>query len=288
MKKQLVYIIASAVTASLLLTACLKDNGFDKHQYGIKDPAGSEVGVGFPQAANAVNVSAMELRNTSQQINLALVNLLSDEPAEKDIRINLQVHQGLVNDYNAANDPDLEVLPQNTYTIPSLTVVIHKGQRTGMVTLTIPDATVFNPSKRYGIGFTINSVDAADVVIAQNLKNVLFAITIRNIYEGRYEIAVNLTGHPSASGRYEETGTLTTVDANTLDAPLAVAQVFASSSRLSIKINPDNTLTLSSNATTINPHAPDKNYYDPVTRTFHFNYTWGAGPRNIIGTARRL
>jgi len=280
-----VLLLAISVAAT---TGCLKDKDFERGRFGFKDVQQSAVGVGFPQASNTVNVTGIELRSASQDLEIALVNLLSDEPAEKDVHVTLQLNPGLVTAYNTNNNPDLEMLPQNSYTLPSLTLTIPKGERTGTLAMTIPNSTVLNPSRRYGIGFTIASVQEGDVVIAENMKHVLFAITLRNAYEGQYEIAVDLTGHPSASGHYEETRTLTTVDANTLDAPLAVALIFASTSRLEIRINPDNSLSLSSNATTINPLTPGTNYYDPATRTFHFDYTWGAGPRHIVGTATRL
>lgn len=282
-------IFPGALLATMLLTACLKDKGIENGQYGLKDPGGSPVGVGFPQAANAVNVTSIELSNNAQTINVALVNLLSDEPAAQDIHVTLQVDQSLVDAYNAANPSSaLEALEQSQYTISSATVVIPKGSRTGTLALTIPDASVLDASNRYGIGFTIASVSEQGVKIADNLKDVLFALTVRNAYEANYEIVVDLTGHPSASGHYEETGTFTTIDANTVDAPLGVAVIFNTASRLNIRVNADNTLTLTSNATTINPTDPTKNYYDPATQTFHFDYTWGAGPRHIVGTATRL
>lgn len=282
-------IFPGALVATLLLTACLKDKGLDNGDYGLKDPQASPVGVGFPQAANSVNVTGIELQTSAQTINVALVNLLSDEPAAEDIHVTLQVDQSLVAAYNTDNPSTaLEVLDQADYSIAAATVVIPKGSRTATLALTIPDASVLDASKRYGIGFTIASVGEQSVRIADNMKDVLFAITVRNAYEASYEIVVDLTGHPSASGHYEETGTFATIDANTVDAPLAVAEIFAAASRLAIRINGDNTLTLSSNATTINPTDPTKNYYDPATQTFHFDYTWGAGPRHIIGTARRL
>ena len=282
-------IFPGVLFATLLLTACIKDKGLDNGQYGLKDPQNSPAGVGFPQAANTVNVTGIELQTTAQTINVALVNLLSAEPATQDIHVTLQVDQSLVTAYNQDNPSSaLEVLSQADYTIPSATVVIPKGSRTATLALTIPNASVLDASERYGIGFTIKSVGEQGVTIAENMKDVLFALTVRNAYEASYEIIVDLTGHPSASGHYEETGSFATIDANTVDAPLAVAEIFAAASRLAIRVNADNTLTLSSNATTINPTDPTKNYYDPATETFHFDYTWGAGPRHIVGTARRL
>lgn len=285
MKKFLSIILFGCV---LILNSCLKDKGIEDNQYGLRDPEESPVGVGFPQSANTVNVTGIELTASSQTINLALVNLLSDAPAEEDIEITLQVNQQLVADYNASNSPALEVLPANLYTISSLKVVIPKGQRTVSLPVTIPNSSTMNPSRRYGIGFSIVSVNKENVKVADNLRNVLFALTVRNAYDAQYEVSVELTGHPSASGSYDDVVSLATIDGNSLDAPLAVARIFAASSRLTIRINADNSLTLTSNAATIIPTAPGLNFYDPTTQTFHFDYTWGAGPRHIVGTARRL
>lgn len=269
------------------VTGCLKDDGFDDHEYGVKDTNGSPVGVGFPEAAKAVNVYSIPLQTESQIIKLPLVNLLSDVPADKDIHITLKVNQALVTAYNLENDESLIdpfTISANLVTIPSINATILKGNRTDTLDVVIPNSSLFDPSNRYGIGFTIESVEESGVTISKNLRDVLFAIAIKNKYHADYEVSVDLTGHPSASGHYNDEVEFTTVDATTLDAPLGVANIFAASSRLFITVNADNTLSLSSNAAAVFPIGD--NYYDPATQTFHFDY--GYTTRHIVGTAKRL
>ena len=49
--------LASALLATmgLFLTGCLKDKGFDNHEYGINDPDTQPPGIGFPLGAKAKN-----------------------------------------------------------------------------------------------------------------------------------------------------------------------------------------------------------------------------------------
>lgn len=264
-------------------TGCLKDKDYDNNKYGIKDPNSSSVGVGFPEASKTINVNAIEVKNTPQVINLALVNLLSDAVADQDIQIKVEADPAIVQEYNADNNPDLLIMDGADYSVSGTTVTIPKGTRTGTITLTINDATTLNASGRYGFGFKIAAVTPSGVTIAQNLKRVLYAVSIKNQYHADYEISVDLTGHPTAAGHYDDEVEFTTVDANTVETGLGVAGIFAASSRLFIMINPDNSLTLSSNAAAVFPIGDNK--YDPVTKTFYFDYGWGT--RHNVGTAKR-
>jgi len=281
-------ILGLILLAGLLAGAagCLKDDGFDEHDYGIRDTNASPVGVGFPQALNEVNVYPIALQTSSQFIKLPLVNLLSDVPADQDINITLQVNQSLVTAYNSNHNPGLvDTLDATTplIVIPKLELTIPKGKRNDTLTVEIPNSSLFDASKRYGVGYTITAVKESGVTIAANLKNVLFAIAIKNKYHAVYDVDVELTGHPTAAGKYSGEVEFTTIDGNTLDAPLGVAEIFAASSRLYIQINPDNTLSLSSNAAAVFPIGINK--YDPATQTFYFDY--GYSTRHIVGTAKR-
>jgi hypothetical protein len=281
--------LSGLILFALLLTGmagCLKDDGFDDHEYGMRDTNGSPVGIGFPQALNEVNVYPIPLQTTTQSIKLPLVNLLSDVPADQDVHITLQVNQSLVTAYNAKHDPGLiDTLDAATplIVIPKLDLIIPKGKRNDTLTVQIPNSSLFDASKRYGVGYTISAVQESGVTISENLKNVLFAIAIKNKYHAVYDVNVELTGHPTAAGKYSGEVEFTTVDGNTLDAPLGVAEIFAASSRLYIQIDPDNTLTLSSNAAAVFPIGVNK--YDPATQTFYFDY--GYSTRHIVGTAKR-
>jgi hypothetical protein len=269
---------------------CLKDDGFDNHDYGLKDTNGSPVGVGFPQALNEVNVIAIPLQTNSQTIKVPLVNLLSDVPSDQDLHITLQVNQSLLTVYNNAH-PDLVPLVDTLDATPALIVTpkleltIPKGKRNDTLSIEIPNSSLFDASMRYGIGYSISAVKESGITIAQNLKSALYAIAIKNKYHAEYEVDITLSGHPSASGHYTGDVEFTTIDANTLDAPLGVAEIFAASSRLYIRINADNSLSLSSNVVTID-QSSGVNKYDPVTQTFYFDYMY-SGTRHFVGTAKR-
>ena len=163
------------------LAGCIKDNDFEKGNYGINTPENSPVGVGFPQAPKKINNITVKNVSTPQQFQVALVNLLSDQPAEQDLHVTLALAPAIVDKYNAENNPDIELLPAAAYNIPTTEVVIPKGQRTATLTLNIPDAAAnLNITKTYGLGLEISSVKETGVTIAQNFKKILIGIIIKN------------------------------------------------------------------------------------------------------------
>ena len=277
----------TAVAFMMVGTSCLKDEGYESGKYGLGDTNASPVGVGFAEASNTINAYGVEVRSTPQTIEIGTVNLLSDVPLDKDISLNVEVDPSIVTDYNnAPNTTDLATFPAGSYSIASTKITITKGQRTGRLSLTIANAADLDPSKRYGLGLKITSVDQQGIRIASNLRRVLYAITVRNDYDGVYDVNVELTGHPSASGQYTDQVNFSTVNANTVETGLGVARIFAATSRLNISVDPaTNNLMLSSNAATIFTDAGAVNRYDPVTRTFYFDYRWST--RRIVGTAVR-
>jgi len=54
------------------------------------------------------------------------------------------------------------------------------------VYITIPNATLFNPSALYGLGFTITTADAGGKISTQ--KSVVIEIGAKNDYDGRYAV----------------------------------------------------------------------------------------------------
>ncbi len=274
---------------SVYFTACLKDKGFEDHKYGITDPAAQPPGVGFPEAGNAANFKSLNVSTDPQTIEFPGLNLLSGAKAPQDIHVNITVDPSIIDDYNAANpgsSPIVE-LPADAYTLPSLKITIPKGEQGVIIPITFPNSSTLDASQRFGLGLSITSVDEGGYLIAGNLKKVLAVFSIKNEYEGYYKVDIVLV-HPSAGGTYHDDAVyFSTISSNTVQAYLAVLQVFAASSKLNIEVNPDNSLTLSSNATTIDPTDPALNYYDPATRTFHFDYGYSSGSRRITGTAVR-
>jgi hypothetical protein len=64
------------------VTGCLKDKGFENHEYGINSPEGSPASVGFPLSINANNAVGINVATTVQTISdILVVNFNFKDPA---------------------------------------------------------------------------------------------------------------------------------------------------------------------------------------------------------------
>lgn len=277
------------ILSSTLFVGCLKDKGYEDHLYGINDPDTQPVGVGFPEAISKINARSVEYLETPQVLNIPFVNLESGNPAPEDIHVNLVLNPQLVADYSAANPSDsLNDLPADAFNIQTLKVTIPKGSRSVILPINILNAKTLDLTKKYALGFTIQSVDEPGYVIAQNLKNVLVSVGIRNEYEGDYQ-ATGIFHHPTAGDRdideekFAQTFGPTAVLIN-------LGDLGASGYQMILTINPDNTVTIEPAGVTpnIDQHW-GPNTYDPATKTFTLNYSYNsAAPRIVEETIVRL
>jgi hypothetical protein len=172
-------------TLALAFTGCLKDKGFDNHTYGINDPDTQPPGVGFPLGANAKNTVGLDAGIPTNQVinNIVWVNLEDGTPAKSDVHVVLVVNDALRTAYNTANSANIQNAA-GFYNM-SLTLTIPAGATGGSVPINVPSTVVMNPNNTYGIGLTISSVDGG-YKIAENLKNLLVEITVKNRYDGVY------------------------------------------------------------------------------------------------------
>ena len=77
------------------------------------------------------------------------------------------------------------------------TFTFKPGEFAKEIYITIPNATLFNPSSLYGLGFTILTADAGGRISSQ--KSVVVEIGAKNSYDGIYAVTgpmVDLTGSP--------------------------------------------------------------------------------------------
>jgi hypothetical protein len=282
-------ILPCALLAVMALSSCLKDKDFDAHKFGIKDPEGSPVGVGFPQSANRINTTSVENSDAAQTFQVALVNLLSDIPADRDIHVVLELNTQLITQYNAANDPDVLELPNGSYSIPSTTVVIPRGERTGTLTLQIPNAkNQLDITRGYALGFRIKEVEEPGVVVADNQRNILVGIAIKNQYDGIY----SLRGYTLRAGDPAKTGNFTgaqmsLITTGAAGVSFADQTLWADGVEISIgepQLAIDvvtNKVNITSSGGAMNLPGYDSRY-DPATRTFYLGFTWGAGPTSRV------
>lgn len=175
-------------TIVVALTGCLKDKGFDNNQYGINDPDTQPPGVGFPLAANKKNTFGLDVSGANQIVEgLVYVNLEAGTPSSSDIVITLALDSNLIKAYNTANATTIQIMDYTKFTIPSLTLTIPAGQRNVQVPINVPSTLAFDPNKSYGVGLTIKAV-TNNLKIAGNLKDLLIEFTIKNKYDGKYNL----------------------------------------------------------------------------------------------------
>jgi hypothetical protein len=180
------------------------------------------------------------------------------------------------------------------------TVTFQPGEFSKSIIVTIPDATLFNPSAKYALGFKILTADQGAVLSTQ--KSIVVEIGAKNAYDGIYSVVSGWVQRYTGPGSPESgantpgnlngdlTGnadvTLTTVGAYTNEwanhnwAFLGNSGGIAGINNLRSTVDPaTNLVTMAAlgNATLHNWTgftAGPWNVYDPATRTFRVAMTW--------------
>jgi hypothetical protein len=181
---------------SITMASCLKDKGIENGEYGtISQTEGKEY-VSIPLAAKASNLMSLEVKTGVQNIKLFQAAYDYVNPAATNIGITMAVNNSLL----TAIDPTVVPLPTATYSLPSTVITIPAGKRISDSSFSLNvNTSTLDASKRYGIAFTIASVDKAGVVIPQNMKNVVFIFGVKNKYDGIYNMTGTLVDAASAS-----------------------------------------------------------------------------------------
>jgi hypothetical protein len=204
-------------------------------------------------------------------------------------------------------------LPASWYTIQTdgvktggqggtFTFTFKPGEFAKVIYVTIPNATLFNPSLIYALGFTVLTADAGAKLSTQ--KSIIVNIGAKNIYDGIYSYVSGLVTRYSAPGvplgdllsgplgPMNSDVIMATIGAYTVELPPAGAgglnwsyltmplNYVAGIDGVKITVDPATNLTnaistgyATSNATFGN--WPGKvNKYDPATKTFTLSFRW--------------
>jgi len=192
MKKLVFNNLWLVLAMSFSFTACLKDEGYDNGQYGaVRNTAGQEF-LSIPVAAKNPNVLGLESKTGSQNVEMFVASYDFVDPASADITGTLVLNNALI----AAADATAVVLPANTYTIPSNTITVKSGARVSDKFVINLNTSTLDPTKKYGIGFTLTSVSKGGVNVPSNLKDVVYIFTLKNKYDGIYTLKSRMD-HPA-------------------------------------------------------------------------------------------
>lgn len=186
------YFFFTALLA-FLFSSCLKDEGFENGEYGtVNENTQGQKWLSIPLGAFATNSIGVESKSGMQSINLFPVSFDFKDPAATDITATVQLNNDLVR----AADTSVILLPANAYTLPSTTLTVKAGQRISDPLALNINTSLLDPTKKYGIGFTLSSVSDPDIQVPANLRNVVFIFTIKNRFDAIYTIRSRMD-HPS-------------------------------------------------------------------------------------------
>jgi hypothetical protein len=194
MKKYLLTFALGGLLLTTGLTSCLKDKGYDNGQYGVNGPSAKAVSI--PQSTSSPIAMAINAITTVQTIDAPTVNLESPTVAAEDVTVTLVVDQSLVPN-------GLVPLATTQFNVTSLVITIPAGQRTATAQLNIPNAAALNANNKYGVGFKIASVSPAGYAIASNMKSVVIQISVKNKYDGVYNLS-GVHNRPTLDAPYHD------------------------------------------------------------------------------------
>lgn len=190
----------------------------------------------------------------------------------------------------------------------TFTITFQPGEFSKSIFVTVPDATLMNPSNVYGLGFTVLTADQGGKISTQ--KSMVIEIGAKNAYDGVYSYVsgfVQRYGGPGPTspiccdgltGPYGAANPdifMATVGAYTVAIPGAGAagqmtwsggtSGIAGIDGVRLTVNPANNLVTAlslGNATFAN-FPGSSNTYNPSTKTFDLNWRW-----NPTGATRDL
>ncbi len=176
-KQSLLTLLAAVVIAG---TGCLKDKGFEDQEYGTQI---QEVkGVAFPQSSSSPVTVAITGQAAPLEVDGPDLTLEQSGVASTDVHVTLEVNQTLVDDLGITR------LPAGNFAINSLTVTVAAGQKfSDALKISVLNSNTLDPQYSYGVGLTIKSVDQG-YTIAANQKNIVVSFSIKNKYDGVYNL----------------------------------------------------------------------------------------------------
>jgi hypothetical protein len=164
-----IYGLAVALVVLAVATSCKK---------AVEIPGGSDSKysmIYLPAAARTVNNYIFRMTDSVQQIAIG-TTLGGTGQADKDIRVQYQVDQKLVDDYNAANGTTYPILPAAAYEMQTNTV-ISKGQVSSpLVQIKVNPSKGLELFKKYLLPVTIQSVSDG-VQLNSNLRTAYYIVS---------------------------------------------------------------------------------------------------------------
>jgi len=282
----------SFLAAILIVSSCLKDNIGEDWTASLKGKMYAQ----FPSNGTQSFTIAPTANDQSFKF---LINIATDALPTSDITLTLAIDPVAMAANNVAMQAadtsihwSYELYP--AFTLLDPTVVIKAGTRNAYVHVKVSRADTIRLTAKYMVPITITNATGG-VMIAANMKTVLYSLPVANKWEGTYKMKGTIlrAGDPVLSGYYKgRTYKLGTNGPNSVILNKGMAWADSETDYAGgigawvITISePANTITVSdatNGAVTADPSYPNR--YDPATRTFYMSVYWGTGPTNRATT----
>jgi hypothetical protein len=229
-----------------------------------------------------------------------VVNYTGSNGAPEDITVTFKIDPQILkayNDQDEIEENDYTELPPHLYEIDSYNVVIPKGEKKAVFTIKVfpPKYTEDDFFESYALGVKIES--ASSGVVSGNYGKGVFAVAIKNKYDGIYEVDGTFEDYvnPAFKGVYPQEVHLVTLSGNIVEvqyqdfgypynyafdtgAGLSLfgswSPVFkfdaATDKAVEVTNNYGQGAGSSKRSGQIDPDTD--NYYDPETKTLHITY----------------
>ena len=270
-------IIRNTVLVSLMMacisffTACLKDDA----NYKDFSAVGTVIELLDADPALGLTTSALTFSKTPVDISTR-VNVAAPYPLTSSLNVTLSIDKAAFATWKKVNaDTTYELLPDSSYTVPSASVTIPANTSVASFVVKVNSSKI---DLTHSYVLPVSIADASGQNISGNFKTILYAITVKNIYDGDYLVTGTLDRQGKPTDAINETDHLSTVSGNTSSA---IAPFFGNSGIvINVQVNADNTVTVTPSAAAIvdiRGTVGKTSTYDPAKKQFHLYYGYKNG-----------
>lgn len=265
-------LFAAALITAVSFSSCLKDD--DPIISGAPSVLEFKALGAVEGTSDTIQAYALpfEATATSEVINV-VVRYTGPDKAPSDIAVKLQLDERIIEAYNEENETDYELLPANLYEVPSLDIVIPKGQNAVTVPFTV-NPSAFDLSKSYVIPLKI--IPPAGQIAGRNNSAILVNVLAKNEYDGMYRHT-----YKSSLGDGTNTVPLITTGKNSVKSS-GLLGVYSNAFAMNIDPVTNQVTVVMDSLLPVATDASSK--YDPASRTFTIKWTANGGARTFEET----
>jgi len=181
----------------LFVTSCVKKDDYYKKD---TNESNRKTTVQLTGASDIITF-ARDVKATNDTFILIDVRRYPNSNAElnQPLTVKLTKNSGLIDAYNTANGTGYIELPANSYTLLSdiNAVTFQPGEAVKEIKISV-DQSKLDLSEQYALGFSIADPGTNAVTIS-SLKDGLYAIGVKNKYDGHYQVTGTMTDYANAN-----------------------------------------------------------------------------------------